>query len=179
MPRAPGTCFVSVASGSSSLLLRSDPSNPARDQLQWKWLKGETLVVADFGNPRQTNDYVLCVYDGTPSLVAESRIPGAGFCRNGKICWSQSTTGFQYRDDDLTPDGIQQLKLKAGSAGRSSIQAKGKGALLPAPGFPLLLPVEVQLIGSLGDCWESSFGNVFVPNKNLGGPPGLFKGKSD
>jgi hypothetical protein len=179
VPRAPGTCFVSVASGSSSLLLRSDPSNPARDQLQWKWLKGETLVVADFGNPRQTNDYVLCVYDGTPSLVAVSRIPAAGFCRNGKICWSQSTTGFQYRDDDLTPDGIQQLKLKAGSAGRSSIQAKGKGALLPAPGFPLLLPVEVQLIGSLGDCWESSFGNVFVPNKNLGGPPGLFKGKSD
>lgn len=179
VPLSPGACYVTLVSGASSLFLKTDPSNPSRDLLQWKWQKGEALVVADFGNPRQTTSYVLCVWDGASSLVSATRMPAAGTCRNGVECWKQTSTSFQYKDNDLTPDGMQLLKLKAGSDGRSNVQAKGKGALLPAPSYPLALPVTVQLLNSNGDCWETTFGSTFVPSKNLAGPPALFKAKSD
>ncbi|MBU6283564.1 hypothetical protein KGQ64_15095, partial [bacterium] len=178
-PRPPGSCFLTLVSGASSLSLKTDPSSHSRDQLQWKWQKGEALALVDFGNPRQSTGYVLCIWDGTSTLVSAARIPAAGTCRNGVACWSQSSTTFQYKDDDLTPDGMQLLKLKAGTAGSSNVQAKGKGALLPDPSYPLALPVVVQLLDSSGDCWESTFGNAFAPSRNLAGPPGLFKGKSD
>ncbi|MFM7735939.1 MAG: hypothetical protein ACKPBU_08165 [Alphaproteobacteria bacterium] len=178
-PLPPGSCFLSLVSGASSLLLKTDPSNPSRDQLQWKWQKGEALALADFGNPRQSTSYALCVWDGASNLVSATRMPAAGNCKNGVECWKQTSTTFQYKDDDLTPTGIQLLKLKAGADGSSNVQAKGKGALLPEPSYPLTLPVVAQLIDSSGDCWEATFGNAFAPSKNLAGPPGLFKAKSD
>ena len=68
-------------------------------------------VLADFGNPRQSTNYVLCIWDGSQTLVSATRIPAGGTCKNGVECWKQSSTYFQYKDDDLTPDGVQQVRI--------------------------------------------------------------------
>jgi hypothetical protein len=42
-----------------------DNSDPAKDQIKWKWGKGPQVVVANLGNPRFAATYGLCVYDST------------------------------------------------------------------------------------------------------------------
>ena len=92
----------------------------------------------------------------------------------GKPCWQAKGTGFSYKDKDLTPDGIAQLTLKAGTTGKAKIQVKGSGVNLPMPTLPLGLPVRVQLKNSDGTCWEASFGAPAVKND-----AGQYKDKAD
>ncbi len=89
------------------------------------------------------------------------------------------TKGFDYKDKDLTPDGIEQLKLKEGlAAGQASIQLKGKGTPLDDPTYPIAQPVTVQLHNTTsGLCWEAVYGAPAT--KNTAGPPGQFKDKAD
>ena len=57
------------------------------------------------------------LYDGTsPKLVAGVIAPGGGTCA-GKPCWKPTgTKGFEQKAKELTPSGVQNMKLKTPSS---------------------------------------------------------------
>jgi hypothetical protein len=87
-------------------------------------------------------------------------VPASGTCNaaSPRPCWRDSGTGYRYTDRDLTPAGVQQVLLKAGTAGKAKITLKGRGSLLDLPGLPIAtLPVRVQMIGANGACFEATY----------------------
>jgi len=167
--------------GQKAQLALKDKSPDTKDQLQWKWSKGSITTKADFGSPVTTTSYQLCIYDGTPTVIVDALIPAGGLCgtSNPKPCWKDKPKGFDYKDKDLTPDGVEQLKLKEGlAAGKASIQLKAKGTPLDDPTYPITQPVTVQLHNTTsGLCWEAVYSAP--ASKNTAGPPGQFKDKAD
>ena len=175
-------CRTPAVSAKASLQYKDSSANDAKDQLQWKWSKGSVTTKAEFGTPLTTTNYQLCIYDGTASLIFGATIPAGGSCgaSNPKPCWKNKPKGFDYKDKDLTPDGVNQLKLQEGLvAGKAQIQLTGKGALLDDPTLPFSQPVTVQLHNAeSGLCWEAVYS--FPASKNVAGPPtGQFKDKAD
>jgi cysteine-rich repeat protein len=169
-------CRQSTLPLKSSILVKNKTPDTG-DQIAWKWGKGAATTTADFGSPLTTTGYALCVYDatgGVSALVLGRSAPAGGTCGT-KPCWKQLSTGFKYTDKATTPDGIQQVMLKAGVAGKASVQVKGKGGLLGPPILPLTKDprVTVQLQSSAGQCWEGIYS---VATKNDGAQ---FKAKSD
>lgn len=135
-PASPtGGCKVSMAAKFSIRDLTDD----SKDQLSWKWAKGEGLVRVNFGDPLNGTTYTLCVYAGTAqALVGEAPLPaGAG--------WKDSSSGG-YGFSAVNSDGIRFASLKAGEAGKSSAAIKGRGVALPDLPMPLVAPVTVQLL---------------------------------
>ncbi|HEV7735161.1 MAG TPA: hypothetical protein VGR62_23525 [Candidatus Binatia bacterium] len=128
------------------------------DLIDWKWNKGEGTVTADFGDPRTTSNVRLCLYDGPArTLIAGAIAPAGGTCA-GKACWKATgTKGFQYANKVGTPSGLQVLKLKAGTAGKAAVAAKGKGMLVDVPPLPVTGPVLVQLSADGGACFEAEY----------------------
>ncbi len=147
-----------------------------KDRLQWKWGKGSATAKSEFGNPRVDTDYRLCLYDGEDTLLSHASAPAGGSCnaKSPKPCWKENANGFRYVDRDLTPDGVQQLTLRAGPAGKAKIMLKGRGANLKTPALPIShLPVKAQLINSASACWTATYGTT------LKNETGMFKAKSD
>jgi cysteine-rich repeat protein len=164
-------CRLPTASKAAQIQI-ADKTPDSKDRLLWKYGKGAATTVGDFGTPLTTTEYFLCIYANN-TLVEKTKIPPGGLCA-GKACWSAKTTGFKYKDKDLTPDGIQQVVLKAGLAGKTKIQVKGTGVNLPTPTLPLSLPVKVQLKNSNGVCWEANYAAPALKNTT-----GLYKDKSN
>ena len=159
-----------------SLLTLKKGATPDKDRLGWKWAKGELTAKGDFGIPTETTDYDLCVYDGNDDLLLSARAPAGQTCRTNELrdCWKENTKGFRYVDRDLTPDGLQQVGLKAGPTGKAQITVKGRGANLGAPALPLSdLPARVQLVNGGGACWEATYTSTFQNTTKT------FKAKSD
>jgi len=167
-----------------SLLKIKEGKDDNKDQLLWKWNKGEATTLADYDDPTAGDSYVVCVYDGsggTQPLLALA-VPAGGSCA-GKDCWEAKSTSFKYKDKPGTPDGIQKAQLKEGIAGKAKIQFKGKSAglffaaggnLLPPAG--LTLPVRVQVTNTEAGtpiCWEAVYGTA------LNNDAEQFKAKSD
>jgi cysteine-rich repeat protein len=161
-----GTCAGTLApepvcrsAGSTQLLIKNSAPD-SRDALTWKWQRGDATLLADLGDPLNTTDYTLCIYDrsaGNPQLAWRATMPSAGTC-NGRPCWKATgTTGFKYSDRELTPDGVKSLQLKTGANGTASILLKAKGDRLQ-PSLPLAQDpsVTVQLRNGLGVCWAST-----------------------
>ena len=144
----------------------------------WKWVRGSATTKAEYGAPLSTTDYTLCIYDSA-GLILDATAPAGGMCNaSTKPCWADKPKGFNYKDKDLTPDGIVQLQLREGLiAGKAKITLKAKGVPLDDPAFPLSQPVTVQLVNSDGTCWEAVYSAP--ASKNTGGPPGYFKDKAD
>lgn len=157
---APSACRTPTATKGSSILLRNKVPDTA-DGLTWKWSKGMATAKADFGNPLATSDYALCLY-ANGALVQSWAMPAGGTC-GGKPCWRESTKGFSYADRDLTPDGMQALKLTEGAAGKAKITLKGKGQRLAVTGLDALAgPLDVQLQrADGGPCWGARFSAPF------------------
>lgn len=170
-PAPESGCRGVLAPGTAQLQIKV--ASPAKDQLQWKWLKGAATDVAAFGQPDATSAYQLCIYDAEGVLHSAS-IPAGGTCGT-KPCWAAKSTGFQYGSKTLVPDGIAKVLLKAGADQKAQVQVKAKGALLAPPAPPFLhLPLRVQLKRlDAPECWEATFSTA---SKNQ---PGLFKAKSD
>ncbi|MFM7736635.1 MAG: hypothetical protein ACKPBU_11735 [Alphaproteobacteria bacterium] len=175
-PIEDATCHHVTKPLASSLQLRSDPSSPSRAQLGWKWTAGDATSPDDLGDPTTSTAWRLCVYDGSSSLVAAVRLPAGGTCSKGAPCWKAVSGGFAYRDGELTPDGVQQARIKSGTDGRSSLQVSGKGALLPPVGLPLALPVTVQASNSDVGCWAAAFDASDPKARN---DASTFKGRGD
>jgi len=147
----------------ATLQLR-DRTPDTKDQLTWKWLRGAITAKADFRSPAATDRYDVCLY-ATGGLKLAARVPAGGVCAKGKPCWKEVSPGFTYRDNDLTPDGVQQLVLRQGlEAGKAKITLKGKGELLPMPALGTLTsPVTVQLVNRrTGTCWEAVYSAPFL-----------------
>jgi hypothetical protein len=106
-----------------------------------------------------TTDYQLCIYDGASNLLFDAAIPGGGMCgtSNPQPCWKEVSAGFNYKDKDKTPDGVEQLTLRAGVATKAKVQIKGKGVALDDPAYELMTPVTVQLHNTEGICWGAVY----------------------
>jgi hypothetical protein len=174
-------CRTPAVSGNASLQYKDVATDDAKDQLQWKWSKGAVTTKAEFGSPLTTTFYQLCIYDGAPSLLFDATIPPGGLCgANLAPCWKDKPKGFDYKDKDLTPDGVAQLKLQEGLvAGKAQIQVKSKGGPIDDPTLPFTQPLTVQLHNAeSGLCWEAVYSSP--ASKNVPGPPvGQFKDKAD
>ena len=165
-------CRKPTASGASTFQLK-DNTLDNKDALTWNWTKGAATSLSNFGDPvNGTTSYTLCVYDesaGVPNAVMSLTAPPGGVC-SGKPCWKAKKTGFQYKDTSLTNDGLLQLQVTAGAAGKAKIVVKGKGERLPLPvpvGFSLFAQdtaVIVQLVNSDGTCWEADFSSPAKKN---------------
>jgi hypothetical protein len=162
-PVAAADCHATTVPGKSQLAIK-DKSPNKRDQLKWKWTKGAATDASELGNPLSGNTtYTLCVYDrdaGTPTVVSSLVVPPGGTC-GGKPCWKVSAGGFTYNDKTLTHDGVKQLRLRAGAAGKPQVALQAKGAGLDfAPGWlPLAQSpsVTVQLTNDAGACWGADY----------------------
>jgi cysteine-rich repeat protein len=137
----------------------------AKDKLQWKWLRGATTVQADFADPTASADYQFCVYAETsaaPALLFGAAVP------HGASAWTPiGTVGYRYLDPTASHDGMSEILVRGGAAGRSKIILRGKGAALSDPTLPSA-PVDgirIQLTNqSTGICWESE-----LPASAIGG----------
>jgi cysteine-rich repeat protein len=129
----------------------------SKDQIKWKWLKGERTTFSEYGTPLTTTNYEVCIYDST-GLRFEITNPAGGTCA-GKPCWKASgSKGYQYKDKDLTPDGGYQLKLKEGALAKAQIQFSARGTALAMPDLTTLSqPLTVQIQNSDGLCWEAIY----------------------
>jgi len=77
---------------------------------------------------------------------------------------SYDPRGWRLSDKVGAFDGVQQIKLSPGEAGRSKAQLKARGINLPMPSpfdpaafFDQAPRVVVQLFNSEGMCWASEF----------------------
>ena len=168
-------CRQTLVPGKSSLVLKNKSPDSA-DKIVWKWIKGQTTELADFGDPATTGDYELCVFDESgalPTVLLSAIAPAGGMCASSP-CWRPTSAGFKYLDKENTPDGLDKIILKAGSDGGAKVVLKGKGENLSMPAMPVGTPVRVQLSGG-STCWEATYSAPGV-RKNDGT---LFKGKGD
>jgi hypothetical protein len=164
-PGYPGCCKRTTAPFKAKFQIK-DKTPDTGDQVVFKWSAGEDTPLAAFDAPNvsdPTHDYGLCVFDSGGNRIMENDAPAGGVCRSSQ-CWKQlSIKGFAYKDPDRTPDGADKVVLKAGLAGKSKVQFKGKGANVHAhagfPTFPLplSLPATVQLQSRNGSCWTGTF----------------------
>jgi hypothetical protein len=140
----------------ASLQARIDLRRAARvrdDRLRWRWGSGAATDVPDFGDPRTTTDYTLCVYaDGALLLRADAP---AGRCGR-RPCWRRTRRGFRYRADG---EGLSAVTLRAGGPGAARVTVQGRGAALGVPVLPLTQAVVVQLKrGDAPICWSAEHG---------------------
>jgi hypothetical protein len=104
-------------------------------------------------------------------MAARALAPAGGSCRRQPYnadsrCWRSTATGFKYRDDFNSPEGIYTMLLKSGTEGRPSAKVRAFGDKLQLPTLPLTLPVRVQLQAANGECWETTHS---IANSNDGG----------
>jgi hypothetical protein len=171
-------------------LLLKDNDDDAKDKLLWKWLKGERTEFGDFGDPVNTDDYTLCVYEssgGSPSVLLRATVPAGGQCA-GRACWKgvgrnpAGSRGYKYKDKERTPDGLEKLALKPGEDVKAKVTAKGRGANLSLPSpLDVELPVSVQLQAANGECWAATYfaagvqrNDARVFSAKAGSPSGAF-----
>ncbi len=155
-----------LAAGAGQFQIKDHPTKP-KDQIKWKWQRGDAVTHGALGNPAINTTYTLCIYDhtaGVPTLVSSLTLPPSAL-------WvERAPKGWKFKDKSGTNDGIQQIQLRPGLAGRSKVQVKAKGVVpTPTPISSLEMldvdpQVTVQLFGSnISTCWTSSFS---TPLKN-------------
>ena len=147
----------------SGKLQISDSETAGKDKLSWQWGKGEAFAQADVGAPDVATTYKLCVFDqtaGVSSVKAELDIAASA------TTWvSKAPKGVQYKDKEGTSDGVTKAQIKTGADGKTQVKISAATANLTLPVpldatkyFDQDASVIVQLVGSTGTCWTSSFG---------------------
>lgn len=168
--------LVSCFQAQKSTLLVRDFALDLKDSLKWIWAKGETTTMGDI-SLNDGNHYVLCLYDESgpsPVLLHEAFAPADQDCKtktegSPKPCWAGNTKVAKYKDKQLSPDGIDSVKLVPKAAPKSQMKITAKGFSVAPPAPPLSLPLRAQLQTATGPCWESEFSSA---KKN---DPGNFK----
>ena len=159
-------CFTA---GRMTFLVK-DKVPDSKDQIKWKWIRGEETGQGDMGNPLATTIYGLCIYDGVggaPVLVGDPILFAPDSAWQDK-----NPKGWKYKDKLGSNDGVQKAQLKPGAALKSKAQVKAKGVSIPMPApaqsekfFEANPSVIVQLVTSEGKCWTSEFSTA---KKNSG-----------
>ncbi len=157
-------CKASNVVAKSKIQIKDDATN-TKDSMQYQWGKGPMTMTSEFGDPVATAGiaYRLCVYDAD-GLIAAKEVPSQGTC-DGKDCGKATgTKGFLYKSKTGVADGVTQIKLASGDAGKAQVkvQAKGKGGNLASPDVPLPVgSVIAQVIVDDGSpapvCFETTF----------------------
>jgi hypothetical protein len=136
-----------------------DNASDARDQMRWKWGKGDATTQAEFADPSASTDYQLCVFaetGGAPTLLMGANVPA-----DATLWRPVGSSGYKYGDVAAAAGGVKRILLRGGALGKSKLLVKGHGAQLGDPALPLgldLSGIRVQLTnGSSGVCWESEF----------------------
>jgi 6-phosphogluconolactonase (cycloisomerase 2 family) len=178
-PPTPEVGCKQITQPAKGKLAIREAADDSKDSLQWVWNKGDVTELADFGDPIDGfAHYSFCVYD---TSVNAQPVMGAtlkpGILCGGAPCWSKAgKKGFKLQDKAGSQDGVTQVKLGAGEAGKAKARVKGRGASLEMPTLPLATPVLAQVVVRDGDrvaCWEAGF-STFDQNDSEG-----FKAKSD
>lgn len=160
-PPAPATCRDPFLPGKASFDMKKATS-PKNDKLTWKWVKGKTTPVSDYGAPLTTDTYALCVYDAG-TLIASADAAAGGTCGTHP-CWKAKPTSFTYKNAATSASGTSAITLRAGLAdGKASITYQAKGTKLALPNLAAITgPVVVQLQRSGGaPCFEATYGAPF------------------
>jgi len=151
-----------------SLLTVRNPTGSRPPSLAWKWLRGAAFSVGDLGDPvTGTTDYGFCLYDeigGEPVLVGHAITAAATSC--GRFpCWKRTSAGLRHSQSLRDPRGANQLTVRAGADGRSSVAVGLQGvalALTPVAGEGRLMEHDGQVIAQLlagadGTCWSAAY----------------------
>jgi hypothetical protein len=118
-------------------------------------------LLGDFGDPRATTSFHLCLFDSTGSnweLVLDLPLPVGPPWR---LIREQSYT---LVDATAGEHGVRRVKLKTGTANRARIEFKAAGAKLPQTTAASALrlmnqepAVRVELVNDQDECWISDF----------------------
>ena len=152
--------------GKSKFRIRDDAVNH-RDDVTWRFRKGDATGLMDFGGPVLLDPTIdVCVYDASgaaqPLLTVE--IPSGQRCGQNH-CWKlRPNRTLDYSKRDALPWGAKRAIFSAGTQGKSSIYLLARGndqavgpQGLPVPALPLTLPVTVQMLvddGANTECWQ-------------------------
>ncbi len=159
----PTTCKAPFVPQSATLRLTDRPVD-THDSASWTWARGAATDLFDFGDPRATTGYKLCIYDqefgiGYDHAILAAEIPAGGTC-DGRPCWRGTNSGYVYKNKSASPDGIRAVLLKAGANGKAKILVQGKGGGLQMPSLPIDLgasPLLVQVQAANGQCWQAQY----------------------
>jgi hypothetical protein len=145
-----GTCV----SATKATLKYKDNVLDKKDKLNFVW-KGGPAVIGDMGDPTQTTDYELCVYDNTGVQLALTVPAGAGWATVGT---PGDPRGFKYKDKLAVNDGVKQLRTKASNLDKGQAKVTASKENLPDTAtLPFQYPVTAQLFAAGGMCWEAEF----------------------
>src|SRR5262245_18450591 len=157
-------CRSSTTPGVSLLQVKEagiHPFNPKPDTVKFKLGRGEATDAGALGDPTTSTDYAVCLYDQTmfpQQPLLEVNVESGNVCPQ-KPCWKRSSNGgVSFRDTRRRRSGLKQLKLKPGEDGKASVSLGMAGfRTIQEARTPLSPPVLVQVLNSLGECWEQSF----------------------
>jgi len=151
-------CKLPTVSGKAKLAFKNS-ADDAKDSGSFSWKSGAATLASEFSDPTTAGEtWSWCTYTGG-KLVRGSDIPsGTGWAAAG-------TTGFGFKGD---VEGVAQVKVKAGEAGKASVsvKAKSKAGNFSSPTLPLAGPTVMQLVidnGMTKTCFQSTAG---TPKKN-------------
>jgi hypothetical protein len=174
------TCREPSAPAKSILVLKNS-TDDQRDFLLWKWGRGATTTIEEYGDPVMgSTGYTLCVYDQDGSggaLLASADIEPGAAC-GSPSCWKGTGSQLKYKDADGAQDGVQNIRLKSGAQGEAKILLKARGADVQMPAALSVAQnpgVIVELYRNDSNiCWGATFSAP--PAKSTSS---IFKAKSD
>jgi uncharacterized delta-60 repeat protein len=121
-------------------------------------------------DPTTSDDVGICLYENGVRLL-KAVAPAGGTCA-GSPCWSSpATSEFEYEDPDLTPHGIQRIRIESD---KILLTARGEELASSPQGLPDPLSVGatgpallLQVHAGNGACVEATFdsGRRVRPNK--------------
>jgi len=165
-------CFDSVTVRFS---LRDDPFVDYKDNMRWKFRRGDDVPLAALGTPLSTTSYGFCIYDQiatTPTLVAGIEVPPDG------LLWHPKNERVRFTDLGGTFGGITKIALRSGLmlATSADVHASGEDLVLPpaydgSKQFAADPSVVMQLFNSDGYCWTTNFPAAGIKRNE----PGVFK----
>jgi hypothetical protein len=112
--------------------------------------------------------------------LVQTAVAPAGTLCNGISCWKRLSRGFRYQNFVAANGEVQQMMLKEGAGDGAKLLVKARGLILNFPPpvgskfFDQDPAVTVQLVNSLGECWEATYS---APAQRNG--DGRFQDKSD
>jgi hypothetical protein len=142
-------------------------------KLSWRW-RGTVTDQFDFGPPTSATDLTVCIGDTVGHLFLSATAPQGGLC-DGTPCWIPKTGGYDYRDRERTPDGIEKIVLRASpTPGKGRIKVKARGGNMSVVAPPYSAPVRVRLVrNDTGACWEGAYSSALRNDATT------FKARSD
>jgi hypothetical protein len=152
----------------------ANDADDSKDKLILQMQNAPGISPADFGDPIGTDTYHACIF-GPDGLLMQAEVGPGGNC-GMKPCWAETTTGFTYKDNSGSRDGITALTLKASAKPKTKITAHGQGAQLDDAPLPFPDAVMAQIVnGKTGQCFETYFLEPSAVKKNT---PTVYDSKS-